>query len=390
MALRTLTASLLLAAALPTALPPASAAASADSTPPDVTVASYVIADYDTGQILAEKSPHLELFPASTLKILTADTLIPRLPAGRTIDPQPSDFAAEPDGSLVGMTTGVTYSVADLWHAAFLVSGNDAVATLAHMAGGVDHTIALMQQEARTLGAQDTVVVDADGYDADGQVTSAYDLALMARAGLKMPAFRAYCGLREASFPAAGGKSIQLTSHDPMLLKYPGMIGIKGGITTKAGHTYVGAATRGGHTLIETLMLGGTDVFDQAAKLMDWGFSVDGTVRPVAMLGGGQVPAPSPTPTPTPTPTSATTPASTTANAPPSTSSSPSPTSAPPTPSQSSTTVPDPPVASSPVAAVVARPRRFGPDPLWTAGVVAAALALLPALLRLRGRPKRS
>ena len=110
-----------------------------------------------------------------------------------------------------------------------------------------------------------------------------------------------------------------------MVLGYPGMIGIKGGLTTKAGHTYVGAATRNGHTIIETLMLGGTDVFDQAAKLMDWAFAADGKVAPLGSLGGGSgsgskpsaapSPTPSPssptgTPTPTPTPAPATMPVS--------------------------------------------------------------------------------
>ena len=292
-----------------------SAAASVPSAP-SVDVASYVIVDYDTGQILAEQSPHRTLYPASTLKVLTADTLIPRLNANREVTPQAGDFAAEPDGSVVGMTAGVTYSIADLWRATFIESANDAVAELAHLSGGVSATVAAMQQEARSLGARDTTVVDADGYDQDGQLTSAYDLALFARAGLHLSAFRYYCDLKQTTFPGPKGTTLTLKSHDPMVLGYPGMIGIKGGLTTKAGHTYVGAATRDGHTIIETLMLGGTDVFDQAAKLMDWAFAADGKVTPVGMLGGGSgsgsgsgsklSAAPSPTPTlspmvPTPT-----------------------------------------------------------------------------------------
>ncbi|WP_323748206.1 D-alanyl-D-alanine carboxypeptidase family protein, partial [Catenulispora rubra] len=246
--------------------------------PPDVDVASYLIVDYDTGQILAEQDPHRELYPASTLKVLTADTLIPRLDPNREVTPQASDFAAEPDGSVVGMTAGVTYSVAELWRATFVESANDAVAELAHLSGGLDATVAAMQKEARSLGARDTTVVDADGYDQDGQLTSAYDLALFARAGLHIPAFREYCDLKQTTFPGPKGTTLTLTSHDPMVKAYPGMIGIKGGLTTKAGHTYVGAATRDGHTVIETMMLGGTDVFDQAARLMDWAFEVDGKV----------------------------------------------------------------------------------------------------------------
>jgi serine-type D-Ala-D-Ala carboxypeptidase (penicillin-binding protein 5/6) len=274
------------------------------TSPPSVDVASYVIVDYDTGQILAEQNPHHTLYPASTLKVLTADTLIPRLNANREVTPQAGDFAAEPDGSVVGMTAGITYSIADLWRAMFVESANDAVAELAHLSGGLSATVAAMRQEARSLGAHDTTVVDADGYDQDGQLTSAYDLALFARAGLRLSAFRSYCDLKQTTFPGPKGTTLTLESHDPMLLGYPGMIGIKGGLTTKAGHTYVGAATRNGHTIIETLMLGGTDVFDQAAKLMDWAFAADGKVTPVGTLGGGAgsgsklSAAPSPTPSP--------------------------------------------------------------------------------------------
>ena len=258
--------------------------------PPDLDVGSYVLADYDTGQILAEQNPHRELYPASTLKVLTADTLIPHLDPALKVTPQAADFAAEPDGSVVGMTAGVTYRVADLWRATFIESANDAVAELAHLSGGLGATIAAMQKEARSLGALDTTVADADGYDQDGQLTSAYDLALFARAGLHIPAFRGYCDLKQTTFPAPHGATLTLTSHDPMVKSYPGMIGIKGGLTTKAGHTYIGAATRDGHTLIETLMLGGTDVFDQAARLMDWGFQADGKVAPVGTLSAATVP----------------------------------------------------------------------------------------------------
>jgi D-alanyl-D-alanine carboxypeptidase (penicillin-binding protein 5/6) len=277
-------------------------AAGAAPLPPDVSVASYVVADLDTGKILAAKAPHLRLRPASTLKILTADTLIPRLDPAATVDPVPADYQAEPDGSVVGVTTGVTYSVADLWRAAFIVSGNDAVMTLAHLAGGVGHTVALMQAKARTLGAADTVVVNPDGYDADGQVTSAYDLALIARAGLRLTDFRQYCALRQASFPRPNGATSLLVSQDPMLESYPGMIGVKGGITTLAGHTYVGAAQRNGHTLLVTLMLGGTDIWGQTTKLLDWGFAADGNVTPVGTLGTGLTQTGPPAPKPAPAP----------------------------------------------------------------------------------------
>lgn len=389
-------------------VPSAGAAAPASvPSPPGVDVASYVVVDYDTGQILAEQDPHRALYPASTLKVLTADTLIPRLDPTREVTPQASDFAAEPDGSVVGMTAGVTYSVAELWRATFVESANDAVAELAHLSGGLDATVAAMRQEARALGAYDTTVVDADGYDQDGQLTSAYDLALFARAGLHLAAFREYCDLKQTTFPGPKGTTLTLTSHDPMVRAYPGMIGIKGGLTTKAGHTYVGAATRDGHTVIETMMLGGTDIFDQAARLMDWAFEVDGTVRPVGVLGGSSgsgsklSAAPTPTPGQTSAQTSAQSPKPTAAATPPT---SPMSTLAP--TSSSAMTSPTPagaqggsvgpvtitltlrPPSSSPIARVDAVSRPASSAPPWPGAAwfgAAAALAAVAVPVGARG-----
>lgn len=284
--LRTLSLVVTGAALLATGLVPGPAAAPAEaaSSPPWVNLASYMVIDADTGVILGDKAPHAQYPPASTMKVLTADTLMPRLDPAATVVPAAADFRAEPDGSAVGMTAGVTYSVEDLWHAVFLVSGNDAIAELSHLAGGQSTTLGLMRSEARSLGAYDTVVGDADGYDLPGMVTSAYDLALFARAGMAMSQFRGDWSLRSATFPEPGGHTRTLNSEDPMLLHYPGMVGGKGGITTNAGHTYVGVASRGGHTLIVTGMHGDTDIWDQVTALLNWGFAVDGETSGVGRL----------------------------------------------------------------------------------------------------------
>ena len=306
------------AAHAPAAQVPAVAAAPA----PWTNLASYMVVDADTGVILADKAPHAPYAPASTIKTLTAVTLMPRLDPDSTVVPAAADFQAEPDGSAVGMAAGVPYAVSDLWHAVFLVSGNDAIAELSHLAGGRSRTLSLMRGKARALGAYDTVVGDADGYDVPGQVTSAYDLALFARAGMANGQFRADWSLRSATFPEPGGRTTTLKSEDPMLLHYAGMVGGKGGITTIAGHTYVGVATRGGHTLIVTGMHGDTDIWDQVTRLLDWGFAEDGKVSGVGHLRPAAPPTtpapttmPTKTPSPTPSATAASIPATATATA---------------------------------------------------------------------------
>jgi D-alanyl-D-alanine carboxypeptidase (penicillin-binding protein 5/6) len=253
----------------------------------DVTADSYLVADFDTGQILAAKSPHARLRPASTQKILTALALLPVLDPGMVHTAVPADIAdlaaAEPGASAVGVRPGLTYRVSDLWNGVFLRSGNDAIATLVALADGLPKTLSLMRTTARLLHATDTSVVNADGYDADGQLSSAYDLALMARAGLADPAFRAYCSLPRATMPSKAGATYEIDNENRLLGRYPGMIGVKNGYTTLAKHTFVGAAQRGSRTLIVTIMGAGPDVYQQTAKLLDWGFAT--TSAPDPALG---------------------------------------------------------------------------------------------------------
>ncbi|MEY9859139.1 D-alanyl-D-alanine carboxypeptidase (penicillin-binding protein 5/6) [Catenulispora sp. GAS73] len=256
--------------------------------PPDVQAGSFVLADEDTGTILAERAPHERLRPASTLKILTALALMPRLDPAQVHLSVPGDIAAlgttEPGASAVGIKPGLSYRVSDLWNGVFLRSGNDAIATLAAMAGGEGPTVDLMRQTAQRLHANDTVVVNADGYDADGQVSSAFDLALMARAGLQDPGFRAYCSLERAKFPSVNGTTFEIDNENRLLGRYPGMIGVKNGYTSLAHHTFVGAAQRAGRTLVVSVFDAGTDIYQQTAKLLDWGFAVPATVAGVDQL----------------------------------------------------------------------------------------------------------
>ena len=120
-----------------------------------------MVADLDSGEILAAKSPHAWLRPASTLKALTALTLMPRL------DPRTGVTASEDAqaaaGSRVGILAGNRYTVGNLVDAMMMFSANDAVYALADAAGGYDKTVALMNETAHEIGAHDTVVVDPSG-----------------------------------------------------------------------------------------------------------------------------------------------------------------------------------------------------------------------------------
>ncbi|MFG2891894.1 D-alanyl-D-alanine carboxypeptidase family protein [Streptomyces sp. NPDC048248] len=270
--------------------------------PDQLTARSWIVADAESGKVLAAKNPHWRLAPASTLKMLFADTLIPKFRKDQNYKVKPADLADMGEGSsLVGIKENLTYSVRDLWLGVFLRSGNDAVHTLSAMNGGTKATVAQMQQRAEELNATDTNVVTPDGYDAPGQVSSAYDLSLFARAGLQNADFREYCSTPTAQFPAEAGKNgkrksfgIQNTNRllvgDFDIKPYPGMAGVKNGSTTNAGATFTGVAQRGDRKLLVTVMNPGkkehNEAYREAAKLLDWGFAAATKVEPVGRLVG--------------------------------------------------------------------------------------------------------
>ena len=270
---------ILLAVAL--ALPLGAGAARADEpvAAPVVAAKSWLVADLTTGTILAAKRPHRQLPPASTLKTLTAVTLLQRLVKSREYHAQWEDAAVE--GSAVGIVPEATYTVDELFYGLMLPSGNDAAHALANAAGGMRKTVRMMRDEAQGLGAADTVVRNPSGLDAPGQVSSAYDLALFAKAGLARRDFRRYVSTVTVAFPAEmprrAGKernTFQIYNQNPLLLHgYRGVVGVKTGYTTLAGRTFVGAAQRGDHLLVVTIMASQESTELAAQRLLDWGFA---------------------------------------------------------------------------------------------------------------------
>ncbi|MFC5833112.1 D-alanyl-D-alanine carboxypeptidase family protein [Nonomuraea insulae] len=249
--------------------------------PPKSKATSYVIADADTGQVLAAKDAHGRFLPASTLKTLTAVTLIPKLDRNRKV--RPSQNACNQEGTAVGLSPKATYKIDDLFKALMMSSGNDAAMALAEANGSLAKTMTDMNAEAKRLQANDTVAKTPSGLDKPGQSSSAYDLALIARAGLANPEFKRYISTKVANFPAPKGH-YEISNHNKLLWRYEGMVGVKNGWTSKAQASFVGAATRGGHTIVVSIMRHEGGFWDEVASLMDWGFSVRGKAAPVGQL----------------------------------------------------------------------------------------------------------
>lgn len=263
---------------------------------PDIPAAGWLIADLDTGQVLAAKDPHGRYAPASTLKVLTALVLVPRLNPATKITATRAQVAIE--GSKVGVVPGHTYTVKMLLQGMLMVSGNDAARVLAGNLGGEPAVAGLMNSAAAHLHADDTHAGNVTGLDAPGQTTSAYDLALISKAALAFPAFDKYVATARAEFSGAGVKPFQISNHNPLLTRYPGTYGIKNGYTDAARASYVGTVRRGGHNLIVTMIKADPAFRAPAEALLDWGFAADGKVTPIGTLVAAGTPNPVQSPAP--------------------------------------------------------------------------------------------
>jgi serine-type D-Ala-D-Ala carboxypeptidase (penicillin-binding protein 5/6) len=250
---------------------------------PRVPASAYVIADANTGQVLAAEDAHGLFPPASTLKMLTAITLIPRLNPDATV--LTSQLAAQTAEYDVGLVAGRRYKVSDLFRALLLISANDAAVALTQATGSLAKGMALINAEARNLRAYDVVAKQPNGLPANGQVVSAYDEALIARQALAMPAFMKYDSTLSAEFPVTPQQQVPLVNQNSLLTQYPGGIGGKIGWTEAAEATYIGMAKRNGVTLIVTVLhCTSLQEITSGEKLLNWGFAMDGKVRPVGHL----------------------------------------------------------------------------------------------------------
>jgi D-alanyl-D-alanine carboxypeptidase (penicillin-binding protein 5/6) len=255
--------------------------AGAKPLPANLTAGAWILADLDSGDVLAARDAHGRYQPASILKILTSITLIPMLPGKRVVTV--SQSAANAEGSAVGIVAGGRYTVDQLFTGLLLMSGNDTATALAEAAGGVRHTVALMNQTALRLGAYDTFVQTPSGLDGWQQLTSAYDMALFLRAAVDMPRFVAYDRQLVSSLPPEnvhGRKygSVWLGNQtQPFLTTVPGALVAKIGFTDAASHTFLCAASRHGRRLGVIFLRAQRypiDQWQQAARLLDWGYAL--------------------------------------------------------------------------------------------------------------------
>jgi serine-type D-Ala-D-Ala carboxypeptidase (penicillin-binding protein 5/6) len=263
----------------------------APALPRDITGAGWVVADLSSGAVLAARNPHGKYLPASTLKTLTALTLLPKLTDRRRVV-LATAADANVDGTRVGLIPKGKYSVGMLFECMLMMSGNDCAGALAEANGGVPVTVGQMNAEARRIQALDTHAATPSGLDGPGQATSAYDLALILRQALLVPDFRKYNTTKIGYVPPQPPKygRYQFANDNKLLYNYPGVLAAKNGFTDAARHTFVAAVAKGNRRIVVTLLHGEQTpqpIWKQVAELVGWaarvpaGASVGQLVDPV-------------------------------------------------------------------------------------------------------------
>lgn len=256
---------------------------------PEVSAQSAVVLTADTGTVLFEKDGHTPRPVASTTKIMTA--LLALEAAQERGDPL-VDITQEMvavEGSSMGLQAGDSISLTGLAAGMLLASGNDAAnAAALYLEGSLESFAARMNQRAAALGMEDTHFVTPSGLDGEdaqglGHLSTAYDMALLARAALEDQAFRQLCSSPSLAVEFAEPvKRVTYTNHNKLLTQYQGCVGVKTGFTKEAGRCLVSAAEQDGALLIAVTLNAPNDWEDHTA-LLDYGFS---QVEPYQLAGG--------------------------------------------------------------------------------------------------------
>ncbi|MCK9376687.1 MAG: serine hydrolase [Syntrophobacterales bacterium] len=242
----------------------------------EVSARSFVIMDAKTGNILLSLNPQLFLPPASTLKVMTALSVVEHLKMDDKVTVSP--YAAAAPASKIGIKPGETYTVRELLYALLLNSANDAARALAEKECGSEQEFARqVTQECRQWGAYRTTCATANGLPADNQYSTAQDLALMFRKAMSNPELAQIMSTKYYSIQG----DRELRNHNRFLFTTPLAVAGKTGYTRAAKHTYVGLFRNGDKEII-VAMMGSTKKWADLRPLIEKGFELDGA--PIAKL----------------------------------------------------------------------------------------------------------
>ncbi len=244
---------------------------------------SAILIEASTGTVLYEKNADEKLRPASVTKVMTLLLAFEQIGAGAmhledtvTI----SEHAASMEGSRCFFEAGEQQTVEDIMKCIVIASGNDtAVAMGEHIAGSEEAFVEKMNEKAQALGMTNTHFENACGLEAEGHLTTARDISVMARElTTKYPKIFEYSGIWMDSITHVtkrGSKEFTLANTNKFLNEYKGATGLKTGYTSIAKYSMVATASRDGVDLIAVVMGADTKEIrnETAGKLLDYGFA---------------------------------------------------------------------------------------------------------------------
>ncbi|MEW9124052.1 MAG: D-alanyl-D-alanine carboxypeptidase family protein [Thermotaleaceae bacterium] len=263
----------------------------ADSNLPDITAPSGVLIDAATGDVLYEKNAHEKMYPASTTKVMTAILVLENANLDDTIViDKDTPFTT---GSRIYVMEGEIFTVEQLLYALLVDSANDAAVALAkHISGSVEAFAALMNKRAKELGAQNTNFVNPNGLPNNAHVSSAYDLAVIAKHAMTLPHFSDIVNTARYEIPptntqeetrylrnsnrflwGTGGNNLINYRGQRVPIKYDLIDGIKTGYTALAQQCLIASASKEGHRLISVVLKAqSTNIYLDTRTLVDYGY----------------------------------------------------------------------------------------------------------------------
>jgi D-alanyl-D-alanine carboxypeptidase len=237
-----------------------------------------LVIEADSGKVLEAENATVPWYPASVTKLMTAYVTLQAVKDGKlTLDTllTVSPTAASQSPSKMGFRPGTQVTVDNALKMMLVKSANDMAVVLAEGVGGsIDGFSAMMNQTAQKLGMTQTSYVNPNGLPADGQITSARDLAILARSLVKnLPEYEYYVHIPSIRF---GRRTTQ--NFNRLIGRYPGADGFKTGFICASGYNLVASATRDGRRLIAVVLgaSSGTARAVRAAQLLDRGFASNG------------------------------------------------------------------------------------------------------------------
>jgi D-alanyl-D-alanine carboxypeptidase len=237
-----------------------------------------LVIEADSGRVLEAENATVPWYPASVTKLMTAYVTLKAVKDGKiTLDTlfTVSPVAASQSPSKMGFRPGTQVTVDNALKMMLVKSANDMAVVLAEGVGGsVDGFSAQMNQAAQKLGMTQTSYVNPNGLPADGQITSARDLAILARAIIHdLPEYEYFVHIPSIRY---GRKITQ--NFNRLIGRYPGADGFKTGFICASGYNLVASATRDGKRLIAVVLgaSSGTMRAVRAAQLLDRGFANNG------------------------------------------------------------------------------------------------------------------